>query len=141
MVISDFNTSFHHEGGLRRRRYFELFFLPSPILSVCKKSAPSGPPFTLFWLFILISQFFTCKKVAKKNLTQNLGHFGVKYIIVWLWGLKWARTKSLLLHTFPIFQNLIDHLNQKCNALSLQWCCLNFNFQFLFFSLQAIGRT
>ena len=127
MVISDFNTSFHHEGGLRRRRYFELFFLIWPILSACKKSAPSGPPFTLFWLFVLISPSFYLWKSFQKKLAQNLGHSGVKYIIFWLWGLKWARNKSLLLGTFPIFQNLLTTLTNSAMAAfstlrGFGWC-------------------
>ena len=48
-------VQFHHEDSLRRRRYFELFFFWWFILLPQKKSAPSWPIFTLFWLFVVIS--------------------------------------------------------------------------------------
>ena len=51
-------VQFHHEDSLRRRRYFELFFFSWFILLSQKKSAPSGPIFTLFWLFVIISLIF-----------------------------------------------------------------------------------
>ena len=40
----------------------------------------------------------------RKKLTHNLGHFRLTSAIFWLWGLKWARIRRLLLAMYHTFQ-------------------------------------
>ena len=63
---------FHHERGLRRRRYFEVFFLERSILWPRKKSASSEPPFRLFYTFVIFLAIFTLSTQAENDLRQEL---------------------------------------------------------------------
>ena len=67
-------VQFHHEGGLSKTRYFELFFSAWSIFSPNKNSALTEAPFNLFWTLTMILAIFAFWKSHEIFLVQNLGH-------------------------------------------------------------------
>ena len=67
-------VQFHHERGLSKSRYFELFSPAWSIFLPHKNSALTEAPFNLFWTLTMILAIFAFWKSYEIFLVQNLGH-------------------------------------------------------------------
>ena len=110
-----FEVQFHHEGGFRRRQYFELFS-SNDSYYYHTKSALSEPPFRLVFTFVTFLAIFTLSTQAENNFGRNLVHDLHKNSKLSVLGVPWVRNNRLLLDFFGMFKNPIEPFNLLCNV-------------------------
>ena len=69
-----------------------------------------------------------------------MGHFRLTSTIFWLWGLKWARIRHLLLAIFHTFQNPFMDALTNSSMVSLQFSVRKWNCKLTFLRQAVCGR-